>query len=129
LTQSSFGLYYDTAKEAILTDQFHGVQLMNGSKPTIPEILQAQFYQSLADNMRTRLLTTSTSRITTAKAASEDASSTSSYCLIWSYLIHPRGMLIRPLSMEIRKSHVCVDDSNSMKEQLLMDSEISVKVH
>jgi len=30
-------------------------------------------YQSLADNMRTRLLTTSASHITTAKAASEDA--------------------------------------------------------
>jgi hypothetical protein len=50
------------------------VQLLNGSRPTIPEILPAQFYQSLADNMRTWLLTTSASRITTAKAASEDAS-------------------------------------------------------
>jgi len=68
-----FGPYYDTAKEVILTGEFHGVQVMNGSKPTLPEILPAQFYQSLADHMRTRLLT-SASRITTVKAASEDAS-------------------------------------------------------
>jgi len=26
-----FGPYYETAKEAILTGEFHGVQLMNGS--------------------------------------------------------------------------------------------------
>jgi len=41
---------------------------------TIPDIFLAQFYQSLADNMRTRLLTTYTTRITTAKDASEDVS-------------------------------------------------------
>jgi len=39
-----FGPYYDTAKEAIPTGEFHSEQLMNGSKPTIPEILPAQFY-------------------------------------------------------------------------------------
>ena len=66
-----FGPYYDTVKEAMITGEFHGVQLVNGSKP---EILPTQFYQSFAYNMRLRLLTTSASRITTAKATSEDAS-------------------------------------------------------
>ena len=62
------------------------MQLVNGSKP---EILPTQFYQGVVDNMRLRLLTASTSRISTAKAASEDASTYKQlYCLILSYCIH-----------------------------------------
>ena len=57
-----------------MTGEFHCAQLVNGSKPATPEILPTQFYQSRADNMRMRLLATLASRITTAKAASEDAS-------------------------------------------------------
>jgi len=58
---------------------------------------------SLADNMRTRQPLQVVSPL--PKPQVRMPLSTNSY-LIWSYLIHPRRMLIRPLSMEIQRLHV-----------------------
>ena len=65
------GQAYAEAQKAVASGEFRGVAVLdNGAMPLIDP---CQFYQSLSDNMRKRLLTTASSRNMSTQAADADA--------------------------------------------------------